>query len=69
MVSFINAVTKVQWGPNLTTKTPTKEGLRTVLEAAVKPISNGHIPALIQSKAMFSMGAYFKGIKSHKKLR
>ena len=61
MVNFADCVSKVQCR-NLVTNTPTKNGIKTVLE---KTVSNGKrldsfseaINVAVQNRAMFSMGA------------
>ena len=61
MVNFVDCVSKVQCR-NLVTNTPTKNGIKTVLE---KTVSNGKrlnsfseaINVAVQNRAMYSMGA------------
>ena len=61
MVNFADCVSKVQCR-NLVTNTPTKDGIKTVLE---KTVSNGKrldsfseaINVAVQNRAMYSMGA------------
>ncbi len=61
MVNFADCVSKVQCR-NLVTNTPTKNGIKTVLE---KTVSNGKrldsfseaIDVAVQNRAMYSMGA------------
>lgn len=65
MVNFADCVSKVQCR-NLVTNTPTKNGIKTVLE---KTVSNGKrldsfseaINVAVQNRAMYSMGAKQKG--------
>ena len=65
MVNFADCVSKVQCR-NLVTNTPTKDGIKTVLE---KTVSNSKrldslseaINVAVQNRAMYSMGAKQKG--------